>query len=148
MRFIARTIHGDLVADIFSDPFNVVTGQPFRLGFDVHVGNAFGGEPFASNPAVAIVDRGGNVIADISLYVDPDDVEANQIRAVLTTCPNAHLCPTPDAAEDLLQPSANTVAMIVEGVAVFKGLYLNASGYPYQITFYSDWVSSSQSCVR
>jgi hypothetical protein len=140
LRFIARKLNGDLVADVFSDPFDVVVGEPYKLAFQTHVGTSFGGEPFANSPAVAIVDRGGNIVPDSASYIDPDDTEANQIRAVLTACPRVALCPTTAALEALLQPTANTVATITEGVATFEGLYLNDSGYPYQITFYSSLV--------
>jgi hypothetical protein len=140
LRFIARKLNGDLVADVFSDPFDVVVGEPYKLAFQTHVGTSFGGEPFANSPAVAIVDRGGNIVPDSASYIDPDDTEANQIRAVLTACPRVALCPTTAALEARLQPTANTVATITEGVATFEGLYLNDSGYPYQITFYSSLV--------
>lgn len=141
MRFIARKINGDLIADVFSEPFDVLVGEPYKLAFQTHVGTAFGGETFANSPAVAVVDRGGNVVTNAATYIDTDVDAENHIRAVLTSCPYPSLCPTSEAAAALLQPSANTVAVLSEGVATFRDLYLNASGYPYEITFYSGMVS-------
>jgi hypothetical protein len=120
----------------------VATGIPYKLAFQTFVGTAFAGQTFARSPAVAIVDRGGNVVTNSALYIDPDEVGAGTIRAELTACPSANLCPDAATRKSQLQPAINTVAAVSEGVATFQGLYLNVSGYPYEITFYSGMVSA------
>lgn len=53
-----------LFAFAYSDAFSVSVGPPFQLIFLNHsfAGNAFGGSAFNPNPAVAIADRGANVV--------------------------------------------------------------------------------------
>lgn len=143
LRFIARKANGELIADIYSEPFDVAIGVPYKLAFQTHVGTSFGGQTFANSPAVALVDRGGNIVTESDAYLDVEEPEARFIKAVLTKCPWPNLCPTPAATAALLQPTANTAASISEGVATFQDLYLNVSGYPYQITFHSTLVRVS-----
>ena len=114
-------------------------GAAYKLAFQTYVGTAFGGIPFSDNPAVAVVDRGGNTVptADYALYGDD---ASYQIQAVLSACPFADIAASPAAMQALLQPAALTVAPLSQGIATFEGLYMNRSGYPYQITFYSDLV--------
>lgn len=87
------------------------------------MGNAFGGEPFASYPIVAIADRGSNVLTDIN---------DGNITASLTLTPNGF--------EQLLPTNYSTVP-VVAGVAHFDQLYINESGSPFEITFFSSYVS-------
>ena len=140
LRFIARKINGDLVADVFSEPFDVTTGEPYKLAFVTSVGTAFAGQTFLNSPVVAVVDRGGNVVADYIAYAADDDIGADLITAALTACPDAQLCPDAGTTRALLQPQSATVAALRDGVATFDGLYLNRSGYPYQIAFSSNLV--------
>jgi hypothetical protein len=159
MRFIGRRANGDLFADLYSLPFDVYVGDPYRLAFTNYVGTALGGTVFSKNPVVAVVDRGDNVVPTAT-FVNPDSssrVSSNSIsdstlmaaasagdpgiiRAVLTRCPFSELADSPDDVAALLQPSVRTVAALQEGAATFEGLYLNRSGYPYEITFYSNMV--------
>ena len=46
----------------FSGQFFVSVGPPFKLALKSFVGTAFGGEPFSSNPIVAVCDRGNNIL--------------------------------------------------------------------------------------
>ncbi len=61
MKFIGRLSNGDEFAQIYSEEFTVAVGEPYKLAFQTYIGTAFGGSPFASNPIVGVVDRGGNV---------------------------------------------------------------------------------------
>ena len=129
MKFIGRLVSGELFAQTFSNAFEVSYGDPYKLGITSFMGVAFGGSPFSSNPIVSIVDRGDNVVASVNRGV---------IKAVLTTTPyNA-------SKVDALQPTENTIVGIINGSAVFEGMFINRAGYPYQITFESIAQVSSQ----
>lgn len=113
---------GELFAQTFSNPFEVSYGDPYKLGITSFMGVAFGGSPFSSNPIVSIVDRGDNIVASVNHGV---------IKAVLTMTPyNA-------SKVNALQPTENTIVGIINGSAVFEGMFINRAGYPYQITFES-----------
>jgi len=95
-------------------------GDAYKVGITTFIGVAFGGLPFSSNPIVSIVDRGDNIVSSIN-----DGV----ITALLTKTPyNATI-------NSALQPSINTIVDIINGSAIFEGLYINRAGYPYQLTF-------------
>jgi len=129
LKFIGRLVSGELFAQTFSNSFEVSYGDPYKLGITSFMGVAFGGSPFSSNPIVSIVDRGDNVVASVNHGV---------IKAVLTTTPyNA-------SKVDALQPTEKTIVNIINGSAVFEGMFINRAGYPYQITFESIAQVSSQ----
>jgi len=140
IRFIGRKQNGESFAEVFSPTFDVSVGMPYKLAFNSFVGTAFGGIPFAENPVVAVVDRGGNTVTAATSYAEYSDLHSDEIIAVLTHCPFPSIQASASAREALLQPSAHTRAVIVDGEATFRGLYLNRTGYPYQITFYSGLV--------
>ena len=104
------------------------------------MGTAIGGQEFRNSPAVAVVDRGGNIVTDASSYIDLDGSDTDTVQAVLTTCPYSSLCPSAQDTAALLQPPARTSVQMNGGIASFGGLFLNVSGYPYQITFYASMV--------
>jgi len=89
----------------FSDQFFVSVGPPFKLALKSFVGTAFGGEPFSSNPIVAVCDRGNNILPTYN---------NGSISASLITIPAA----VPQTA---LQP---ITAHIINGLATFRGLYI------------------------
>jgi hypothetical protein len=125
LKFIGRLVSGELFAQTFSNPFEVSYGDPYKLGITSFMGVAFGGSPFSSNPIVSIVDRGDNIVASVN---HGDNIV---IKAVLTMTPyNA-------SKVDALQPTENTIVGIINGSAVFEGMFINRAGYPYQITFES-----------
>ena len=141
LKFIGRrTVQGALFAEVVGQLFDVTVGAPYKLAFSNYVGTAFAGQVFSSNPAVAVVDRGDNIVTAATAYTEDDDIAARQIRAVLTACPFPAYSTVSDM-KHLLQPEPRTVATINEGIATFEGLYMNRTGYPYQITFYSNMVS-------
>lgn len=127
LKFIGRLANGDDFAQVFSDELSVAVGDPYRLAFQNYIGTAFGGSPFAANPIVGVVDRGGNVV---------DRVNTGTVSAALTTSPTG---------EETLRPASNLTAKISEGLAEFVGLYIREAGYPYRITFSTSLVSGS--CV-
>lgn len=136
MKFIGVTQSGEPFAQAVSDEFDVVVGSAYQLVFHTFMGTAFGGIPISPNPVVAVADRGGNAIASLN---------SGQVAAVLTRTPttvgNGSSVDTNITALEQLRPAENTVVDIVDGLAAFEGLYINKSGYPYQITFESSLVS-------
>jgi len=115
-------VSGELFAQTSSSAFEVHYGDPYKLSITSFIGVAFGGLPFSANPIASIVDRGNNIVVSVNHGV---------IRAVLNKTPyNASM-------SDVLQPATNTVVGIINGSAIFKGLYINRAGYPYQIKFES-----------
>jgi len=148
IRFIGRTQSGAQFADVFSPAFYVTIGMPYKLAFTNYVGTAFGGAEFARNPAVAVVDRGGNTVTLATAYAELSDINSDEISAVLTHCPFPSIQASTTDLQGLLQPAARTKAAIVDGVATFAGLYLNRTGYPYQLTFYSGLVRQFHSILH
>lgn len=122
--------------------------MPYKLAFTSYVGTAFGGAEFAQNPAVAVVDRGGNTVTLATAYAEFSDINSDEISAVLTHCPFPSIQASTADMQALLQPAARTKAALVDGVATFTGLYLNRTGYPYQLTFYSGLVRLFQPLLQ
>lgn len=108
-----------------SNPFNVYIGEPYKLAFKKFIGAAFGGIPFSENPTIAVVDRGDNTISSYN---------TGTIIATLTKGPDNSTDPISIIKEKLL-PQDLTIVNIVDGLAVFEGLYINEAGHPYEITF-------------
>ena len=141
IKFIGRQQNGASFAEVISASFEVTVGMPYKLAFNSFVGTAFAGVAFAQNPAVSVVDRGGNVVTQAIAYAESSDLNSEEIKAVLTHCPFPSLQASADDMAALLQPTSHLKASIIDGVATFEGLYLNHTGYPYQITFSSGLVS-------
>lgn len=119
LKFIGRDASGNDFAQTICDSFTVYQGEQYKIIFHTYLGIANGGIPFSPNPVIAIVDRGDNIITDAS------DV----IKVELTRSPTN---------QETLQSINNIFQVdVMNGLATFDGLYLNRSGYPYELTFYS-----------
>lgn len=126
LRFIGRTVGGKDFAAVSSDAFTVKVGSPYKLQFYNYTGNAFGGEKFSNNPTVGVVDRGGNVVV------------------TSTGAVTVSLVSSPTGAEKLRtesMPSMPFTVPIMSGLAIFRGLYINEAGFPYQLGFSCSQVS-------
>ena len=128
LKFIASTDGNDF-AFAFSNPFDVLVGDAYRLQFSTFIGAAFGGLPFSPNPSIAIVDRGGNTV----------DTSGGRVTAILTTNPYP---------ADVLHTLDSFSAVFQHGVASYASLYLNRAGGPYAITFQTDVVIYDGSVPR
>ena len=104
-------------ATAYSNPFDVNVGAPYMLAFSTYMGRATGGLPFSPNPVVEIVDRGGNSLSNLT--------EVYEVTVSLLQFP---------AGATLLPLNALTV-LATQGVAQFSSLYINQTGYPYQLGF-------------
>lgn len=123
LRFFGKTQLGVDFASVTSSSFDVVVGAPFKLHFKSHLGNAFGGTPFAENPSVAIVDRGENIVTT---------VDTGSMTVSLSSSPTGN---------EELRPVDRRKVSISKGLATFKDLFINEAGVPYQLQFSCDQVS-------
>lgn len=92
------------------------------MSFNVSVGRATGGLPFAPNPVVAIVDRGNNLATNVSFC---------NVSVSIALAP----------AGMSLEPSNGTSVAVHQGLATFAGLYIQLAGGPIQLRFTSTCVS-------
>ena len=111
-----------------SERFNVSLGPADRLSMELDVGSATGGLAFLPNPIVALVDRGGNIIEDIS---------EGYVQVEICRASHGHGCNSPGNST-LMQTtiSSQLRADLVNGRAVFNGLAIDKAGDMYQLVFY------------
>lgn len=115
LRFIGLTSSGSPFAYVDSNAFTVTIGDPYQLQFSQHHGPAWGGTVLALQPAVAVADRGNNVVSYInSGYYVTVDISTNPTGATLY--------PTAEA---------DRTAQVIGGVAQFEGLYINEAAKNY-----------------
>jgi len=117
LQIIALDSKSVAFAAVTTSTFEVVTGPLFKLSFVTYLGLALGGTSFSPNPSVSVADRGGNKITSVS-------------GGIIT----AYLYESPTGSEKLL-PTSNLVATLTDGLATFKGMYINEVGYPYKLGF-------------
>ncbi|KAJ0406519.1 hypothetical protein P43SY_001450 [Pythium insidiosum] len=96
--------------------FDVIVGEPYQLAVAADVSTAFGGTPFLPQPAVAVVDRGGNIVRSLSTGTATIEIIMNPV-------------------DGKLLPAQNLQARVVNGVATFSGLYIDRSGSPYALMY-------------
>lgn len=106
-----------------SSSFSVEVGPQYKQSFVTFIGSAKGGLPFSPNPVIGITDRGDNVIVGVN---------HGTVTAVLTKSPKG---------TEVLLPKNQRISKIRNGLAVFQQLYINAAGFPYQVTFNTSLVS-------
>ena len=108
---------GQEFASTTSAEFEVSVGAKYRLSYFNFTGNSFGGEVFADNPVVSVVDRGGNLVSNVN-------------QGVVTVS----LVESPTGTELIRPPNLLTVP-IRNGLATFRNLYINEAGFPFQLQF-------------
>ncbi len=116
LRYFGVDNNGNQFAVTESNPFDVLVGPVYQLAFATYIGTSTGGVPFYPNPSIAAVDRGGNVVRNVSGFT---------VRAYLTGPLGANL----------LRPETSTVTSFFQGVAQFAFLYINEAGFPYTMAF-------------
>lgn len=117
LKFSASDQFGNPIAFVYSSIFEVKVGNVFSSRFITTIGRAAGGVPFSPQPVIACTDRGGNTVSSINGYL---------IQANLTASPYT---------DQQLLPQSNTRSTFVNGLASFRGLYLNKAGVGYEISF-------------
>jgi len=117
LKFSASDQFGNPIAFVYSSTFEVKVGAVYSSRFITTIGRAAGGVPFSPQPVIACTDRGGNTVTSINGYL---------IQANLTSSPYN---------DQQLLPQSNTRSTFVNGLASFRGLYLNKAGVGYEISF-------------
>jgi len=123
LKYVGINSQGAPFAQAVSNTFNVEVGPQYKQSFVTFIGSAKGGLPFSPNPTIGVTDRGGNVIVGVN---------QGSVAAVLTKSPKG---------TEVLLPKNRLVAKFTNGLAAFQQLYINAAGFPYQITFNTTLVS-------
>src|SRR5207253_2461949 len=103
------TLTATTTAGVFtqaSAPFTVTLGAPTQLVFTTQPGGAIVGTPLSVQPAVKLLDAGGNVLTTDSTHV---------VTAALTTPGSATL-------------GGTTALTLANGVAAFTNLAVNQAG--------------------
>jgi hypothetical protein len=128
LKFTGLSPAGQPFAATYSPSFNVSLGLIYKLVVTSFLGHAFAGTPFQNNPVVGVADKGGNVVKSLN---------SGHIFANIT-----------NSGIDLL-PSSKLKVKVVNGLAVFKGLYINEAADWYQIHFSTNLpvTFSSNACV-
>eukprot|EP01038_Epipyxis_sp_PR26KG_P006150 gene6150-8477_t len=124
LRFTGRNGNNQPFAMVESPSFSVSVGSTYKLFLCKTVGNAIGGQLFASNPAVCVTDRGDNTITEI------DSSESDYLGVNIT----AKLISTING-DVMLNSYTSLVKNISNGVATFSDLYINEAGLNYQLLF-------------
>jgi hypothetical protein len=114
LKFTGVSPTGQPFAATYSPSLNVTVGLIYKLVVTSFLGHAFAGTPFQNNPTVGVADRGGNVVKSLN---------SGHIFANIT-----------NNGIDLL-PSTSLKVKVVNGLAVFQGLYINEAADWYQINF-------------
>ncbi|GLE06228.1 hypothetical protein PINS_up015470 [Pythium insidiosum] len=96
--------------------FDIIVGAPFQVAVGADISTAFGGTPFLPQPAVAVVDRGGNIVRSLNTGSATVEIIMNPV-------------------DGRLLPAQNLRALVVKGVATFSGLYIDRSGSPYALMY-------------
>ena len=94
-----------------SAPFNITVGPAFQLGFTTSPGTTVAGDPFGTQPVVAIQDAGGNTVTTNTSTVSLA-IGTNPASGTLSGC------------------TGTTTA----GVATFAGCKINNAGNGYTLT--------------
>ncbi|ETW09107.1 hypothetical protein, variant [Aphanomyces invadans] len=110
----AVTLPGGSTFDTF--PFTVSIGPAKTMLISEHPIAAFGGEAFAIQPTITLIDAGLNVLG----------TQANML-VVATIYSNP--------SKGTLLPVAETRANVIDGVASFKNLRIDAAGNNYELRF-------------
>ena len=124
LQYVGYDTTNRVFAATASFPFDVMVGPPYMMSFNVSVGRATGGLPFAPNPVVAIVDRGNNLESNMSSC----NVSVSIVFAPVGMN---------------IEPSNGTTVLVNQGLATFTGLYIQLAGGPIQLRFASTCVSKS-----
>ena len=122
LQYIGYDTTNRVFAATTSFPFDVSVGPAYMMAFNISVGRATGGLPFAPNPVVAIVDRGNNILGNMSSC----NVSVSIVLAPVGM---------------RIEPSNGTTATVHQGLASFSGLYIQLAGGPIQLRFTSNCVS-------
>ena len=115
------TLHDeyDLVMDkVTGEQFAVEVGNRFALEITSQPESAYGGSVFGNQPALAIIDRGGNIVTDVNEGTVNVSLLKGNDRATLQCISD----------EEFVVP-------IIDGLVNFAGLYINEADAEYTLKF-------------
>ena len=120
LRYVFRDEYGIAMGFVVGDPFMVEKGIPYRIRVISQPGQAYGGAVWGDQPVVAVEDRGFNLLQGVS-----------------EGTVSIHLADEVDEGPSLLRSKGGVgdTVPIVNGVAIFDGLYINDSRYSYTLNF-------------
>jgi hypothetical protein len=121
LRIVAVNSLGAQFSFINTAPFSVMVGSPFKMIFARFLGTVEGGTPFNPSPTIAVADRGDN---PITVGVEGSVIVYLARRPAC--CPNEPL---------RCEYSNGFQVPLYGGSASFSKLYINSTGYPYQLGF-------------
>lgn len=109
-------------------PFDVLVGPIHSLQIVADISTAYGGVAFLPQPAVAVVDKGGNIVTVQN---------TGTVRIEILHNPTGgHLLPT-----------ANYNVTIGGGLAKYQSMYIDVAGSPYSLRYTTDLVLPGGSIV-
>ena len=112
----------DLVMDTETgEQFAVEVGNRFALEITSQPEGAYGGNIFGNQPALAIIDRGGNIVTDVN-----------------EGTVNVSLLKGSDIATLQCTGDGEFVVPIINGLVNFAGLYINEAHVEYTLKFSTD----------
>ncbi len=94
-----------------SAPFNITVGPAFQVGFTTSPGTTVAGDPFGTQPVVAIQDAGGNTVT----------TNTSTVSLAIGTNPSAGTL-------------SGCTGITTSGVATFSGCKINNAGNGYTLT--------------
>lgn len=121
LRFTLYDEHDLIMATTIGDNFTVSVGEMYQLGLNTQPESAFGGSEFGIQPILSVQDRGGNTV---------EDVNEGVVTVSLQDGPGGSSLHCSDV-DGLVIP-------IKDGLATFKGLYLNEAAMEYSLHFATD----------
>ena len=122
LKYILHDEHGLIMGTVFGDEFAVEVGEKYRLGFVIQPEMAYGGSAFGSQPSLAILDRGGNVVTDVN--------EGTVSVELQNSGP-----PTAGATLRCRVDAGGLNVPVKNGLADFRELFINEAGTHYSLRF-------------
>ncbi|CEG49796.1 hypothetical protein L917_05299 [Plasmopara halstedii] len=111
-----------------SSSFEIVVGPKYRLAMLNDISKAISGTPFLPQPALGVVDRGGNIVTATNEGYMRIEFDANPVGGVL-------------------QPAAILNVSISGGIGRFSGIYIEPAGSPYRLRYTTDLILSGGNTV-
>ncbi len=121
LRFTLFDEHDLIMATTIGDNFTVSVGGMHQLGLNTHPESAFGGAEFGIQPILSIQDRGGNIVEDVNEGV------------VTVSLQNG-----PEGSSLHCSDTDGLVVPVKDGLATFKGLFLDEAAVEYSLHFSTD----------
>eukprot|EP00984_Skeletonema_dohrnii_P016875 scaffold7561_cov227-Skeletonema_dohrnii-CCMP3373.AAC.8 len=121
LKFTLYDEHDLIMATTIGNNFTVSVGEMHQLGIITHPESAFGGTEFGIQPILSVQDRGGNTVESINEGMVTVSLH-NEPEGASLRCLNTEGFDVP----------------IKDGLATFKGLFLDDAAMEYSLHFSTD----------